>query len=197
MLLRVTQYGEPVLRQKGEPVSEFDDGLKQLATDMLETMEAHEGVGLAAQQVGLDLQFFVIDLRGLPDRQSLPFILDGKQPPIDLIMPLVMANAKVERLPGPEMLGEEGCLSFPDIRGDVPRADNIRVTYQDVSGARHIMEAGDWLARVIQHEYDHTQGVLFIDHMKPSEKRRLDPQLKDLKRATNEWLAGQAREQET
>lgn len=188
MVLRVTRYGEPVLRQPGERVEVFDEKLRQLSKDMIETMYAAEGVGIAAQQVGRALMLCVIDVSDLED-DLLDYELDGKRPPIDLIMPLVLVNPVLRLLPGRTLRGEEGCLSFPGIRGDVTRTDAVEVTYQDVEGAPHMLRASGWFARVIQHEYDHLKGVLFIDHIETKELRRLDPKLKKLKRASRDWLA--------
>lgn len=187
MILRVTQYGEPILREKGEPVNEFDDELKQLAADMLETMYAEEGIGLAAQQVGHARQVFVMDLQ-LGERPADFFYeLDGKKPPIDLIMPLVAINPKVLTRE-PEAPYEEGCLSFPGIRGDVVRHTYVEMQYQDVDGAAHTVKCDGLFARVILHEFDHCQGVLFIDHMTPQVLRPLQTKIKKLKRSTRDWL---------
>lgn len=184
MILRVTEYGEPVLRKKGQPVEQFDEALRQLVSDMIDTMRDYEGTGIAAQQVGHALQLFVIDLGWHPDLNEMPYTLDGRKPPLDLLMPMAFVNAQVQLLPGGQATAEEGCLSFPEIRGDVPRAEAVRCSYQDLDGAHHVLECGDWLARVVQHEYDHNQGVLFIDRMSPTTIRRLDTRLKRLRRKT-------------
>jgi peptide deformylase len=183
MLLRVTQYGEPILRQPGEPVSVFGDELTALANDMLETMFAEEGVGLAAQQIDKALMFCVVDVSHLPD-EELDYQLDGLKPPIELIMPMALANPVVRTLPGRTVVAEEGCLSFPEIRGDVPRLEAIEVTYQDLNGTPHRLSCSGWLARVVQHEVDHLNGRLFIDHMDKRKLRLLDSKLKRLKRET-------------
>ena len=191
MLLRVTQYGEPILRQTGEPVTEFDDGLKALAENMVETMFVEEGVGLAAQQIDKALMFCVIDVSHLPE-EELDYQLDGLKPPVDLIMPMALANPVVTVLPGRTVTAEEGCLSFPDIRGDVPRGDAIEVTYQDLNGTPHRLICSGWFARVIQHEVDHLNGRLFIDHMDKRKLRLLDSKLKRLKRETRKARRNQA-----
>lgn len=187
MVLRVTKYGEPVLRQMGKRIEVFDDALRKLADDMIETMYHAEGVGLAAQQIGEALLLCVIDIGDL-DPDAFDYDLDGKKPPIDLIMPLVLVNPSVKMLPGKTISGEEGCLSFPGIRGTVTRPESIEVTYQDLDGVEHLMRAAGWLARVIQHEFDHLQGVLFIDHMETRELRLLDSKLKKIKRETRDFL---------
>lgn len=182
MVLRVTQYGEPVLRQPGQRIVQFDEALRKLSEEMIETMYAEDGAGLAAQQVGEALQLCVIDIGDL-EPELLDFQLDGKRPPIDLIMPLVLVNPELKVLPGRKLEAEEGCLSFPGIRIRVARPEMVEVHYQDVEGGPHVLRAGGWFARVIQHEYDHLQGVLFIDHLATKELRQLDSKLKKLKRA--------------
>ena len=186
MTLRVTQYGESVLRKKGEEVKVFDDKLRKLAADMVEAMHAQEGAGLAAQQVGEILQLFVIDLGWHEGLNDFDYELDGRHPPLDLLMPMVFVNALVTPLKSPQVTAEEGCLSFPDIRADVTRPDRIRCQYQDLDGARHVIETSDWLARVIQHEYDHTQGVLFVDRMDTDTLGAIDTPLKRLRKSTRE-----------
>ena len=183
MVLRVTHYGEPVLRQTGETITVFDDKLKELAGNMVETMYAEEGVGLAAQQVDQALMLCVVDVSHLPE-EELDYQIDGLRPPIDLIMPMALVNPVVHVQPGRTVVGEEGCLSFPDIRGDVPRPDAIEVTYQDLKGTPHRLDCRGWFARVIQHEVDHLNGRLFIDHMDKRKLRMLDAKLKRLKRET-------------
>jgi len=188
MLLRVTRFGESILRQPGQPVQVFDDALKAFAADMVETMYAEEGVGLAAQQVDRDLMLCVIDVSGLPP-EDLDYQLDGLRPPIDLIMPMALANPVIKPLPGKSLWGEEGCLSFPGIRGDVPRDEAIEVAYQDLNGGSHLLICSGWFARVIQHEVDHLHGRLFIDRMDKRQLRMLDAKLKQLKRETRDAQA--------
>lgn len=189
MILRVTQYGEDVLRQKGETVEAFDDGLRELAADMIETMYAAEGVGLAAQQVGYPIQMCVIDIKGI-DGSLIDYELDGKRPPLELIMPMVLVNPVLRVLPGRRLKEEEGCLSFPGIRGEVARADMIEVAYQDLDGASHRLLAEGWLARVVQHEVDHLNGVLFIDQMESRQLRLLESKLKKMRRASRDREKG-------
>ena len=183
MQLRVTEYGEPILRQIGEPVTVFDDELKCLVDDMVDTMYAAEGVGLAAQQIDRAMMLCVVDISLLPE-EELNYQIDGLHPPIDLLMPMALVNPVLKLLPGKTIWDEEGCLSFPGIRGDVPRADQIHVTYQDVHGTPHSLACSGWFARVIQHEVDHLNGKLFIDHMDKRKLRLLDGKLKRLKRET-------------
>jgi len=188
MQLRVTQYGEPILREPGKPVESFDESLRTLVDNMFETMYAEEGVGLAAQQVDEALMICVVDVSYLPD-DELDYQLDGLRQPIDLIMPMALINPEVTVLPGPTLSGEEGCLSFPGIRGEVPRAEVIEVRYQDLKGNPHLLACAGWFARVVQHEVDHLNGKLFIDHMEKRQLRMLDAKLKRLKRQTRDSLS--------
>lgn len=188
MELRITQYGEPVLREKGRPVTEFGPELKQLAEDMVETMRAADGIGLAAQQIGRALQFCVVDVH-FPDSPPEYFYeLDGRKIPFDMFMPLALANPQVEVVPLSQSDYDEGCLSFPEITGIVNRPDRIRVRYQDVDGHPHVLECEGILARCIQHEVDHLNGVLFIDHMDRRSLAKVEKKLKRLKRDTRDWL---------
>ncbi len=183
MILPIARYNEPVLRKKGTPVREFDDDLKRLFDDMVETMYNAEGIGLAAQQIGRDTQFCVIDLRG-PD-MAFRWELDGRRDlPLDLIMPLGIANPDVTILPAERIVYEEGCLSFPEIRGEVERPSRVSLRYQDLSGKPHTLECDGLLARCVLHEIDHLHGVLFIDRMDKKTLKRIDPKLKELKRRT-------------
>lgn len=187
MQLRVTQFGEPILRQTGEQISVFDEKLETLVADMVETMYAEEGVGLAAQQIDKAIMLCVIDVSHLPD-EELEYQLDGLRPPIDLIMPMAMVNPVVRALPGKQVLGDEGCLSFPGIRGDVPRVDSIEVTFQDIKGNPRRLSCSGWFARVVQHEVDHLNGILFIDHMDKRKVRMLEAKLKKLKRESRRFI---------
>jgi peptide deformylase len=182
MLLPIVQYGAPVLRKKGERITVFDAALGRLAQDMIETMHAARGIGLAAQQIGRALQLCVIDLREA--QADYAWQLDGKRPPKELIMPLTLVNPQVTAAPRPTDRAEEGCLSFPDIRGDVERPDQITVDYQDAPGHPHTLAATGMLARCIQHEVDHLNGVLFIDRMDKRTLAGLDSALRALKKRT-------------
>lgn len=187
--MRITQFGEPVLKHPGKPVEHFDKALKVLADNMLETMYEAEGIGLAAQQIGQPIQLFVMDLCLREREVDFHFQLDGRTPPLNLIMPLVMVNPSVQTS-GQEMPYEEGCLSFPGIRGEVIRPTEVQVDYQDVEGAQHHLECDGIFARVILHENDHLQGVLFTERMHPGVLRPLESKLKKLKRQTRDWLKG-------
>ena len=148
MILKIVKYPEPVLSQPGEPITEFDAELKKLAADMFETTYASQGVGLAAPQVGVSKRMTVIDL-------SM-----GKVPKDKL----VLVNPEIIAQEG-KLYEEEGCLSFPDIREKVVRAAKVRVRAQDLHGKWFEMDGDDLLARYMQHEIDHLDGMLFIFRM--------------------------------
>ena len=184
MVLPIVHYNEPVLRKIGAKVTAFDAALGRLADDMIATMHAAEGIGLAAQQIGRALQLCVVDLRVA--KKDFAWELDGARPPLELIMPMVIANPAVQTLPSDETLYEEGCLSFPKIRGDVPRPDLIRVTYEDQHGIPHTLVCNGLFARCIQHEADHLNGVLFIDRMDKKIRATLNDAVKALAKETKD-----------
>ena len=190
MILPVTQYDEAVLRQPGIPVETFDDDLRTLAEDMLETMYEQEGIGLAAQQVGRVIRLFVMDARPAnPDEINTVCLLDGRVLPLDIVMPMTLVNPVVE-CHGEEISWEEGCLSLPEIRGQVIRPSHARVSFQDLEGNPHLLECDGILARCAQHEHDHLDGILFIDsgRMPASEQKRLGPEIKALREKTRRKL---------
>jgi len=180
MSLRVTQYGEAVLREKSRPVREFGASLKSLAEEMLATMHRSDGIGLAAPQVGLSTRFCVVDL-GAAANDSGDAKLDGRLVPPSLLMPLFLANPVLD-FPEPDAseVMEEGCLSIRGIRGDVSRPFRIFARFQDPEGAEHSLECEGLLARCIQHEVDHLDGILFIDRMERKDLRKLRGKLKRL-----------------
>jgi peptide deformylase len=183
MSLRIRNFGDPILRQKGRAVEDFDDQLVQLSLDMLEIMHISEGIGLAAQQIGEALQFCVVEVPDHPDH-PITCILDGKPLSSSLIMPIHMANPTIKTLPSDEYYYEEGCLSFPGINADVARPDRILATYQDLDGVEHSLECDGLLARCIQHEVDHLNGVLFIDRMEKPTYAEVKKEVQALKQET-------------
>ncbi|MDR0902106.1 MAG: peptide deformylase [Opitutaceae bacterium] len=189
MLLPIVQYNDPVLRKKGANITVFDNALAQLGRDMLETMNAANGIGLAAQQIGRAIQFCVVDVsRAGPD---FDWELDGARPPLELFMPLLIANPLVKpRAAAGSSADEEGCLSFGKIRGEVERPDEIAVTFQDAQGVPHTLACNGILARCVQHETDHLNGVLFIDRMAKKERARIDAAIKAHAKAAREKAAG-------
>lgn len=180
MIREIVTYGHPALRARGRKVENIDDRIRSLARDMLETMEDAQGVGLAAQQIGLPLQLCVLDVRGVRDRPSRMW-LGGREVDPEGHMPLVLVNPEVE-LSGEQQTGVEGCLSFPGLTADIERPGRVRVRALDLEGRPVEFEAEGLLARAVQHEHDHLQGILFIDRMSERERERIQPKLEQLLR---------------
>jgi len=180
MILSILQYGDPILRAKGKRIEQIDDRIRELAANMIETMHAAHGVGLAAQQVGEDLQLTVLDVSAVEDRPSM-LKVDGTDVDPKTTMPLVLINPDIELL-GETEVGVEGCLSFPEITGDIERAQSVRVRAQNLEGGTIEFEAGGLLARAIQHEHDHLHGILFIDRMRSAAKAALSSRLRRLQK---------------
>jgi peptide deformylase len=185
MSLQIVHYCDPILRRKGDKITVFDAFVRQLSADMIATMHEANGIGLAAQQIGHALQICVVDLR----KAEIDFTweLDGAKPPLDLFMPMTLVNPELSVVHGTdEYLYEEGCLSFPNIRGDVPRPDAITVKYKDENGVPHVLRCDGLFARCIQHEADHLNGILFIDRMEKKVRNSIDPQIRELAKTTRE-----------
>jgi peptide deformylase len=183
MSLRLRYFGDPVLRQSGRKIEKFDDQLASLSQEMIEVMRESDGIGLAAQQVGIAEQFCVMDVPEHPDYPIL-CVLDGKALSPSLLMPMSLANPVVSPLPSDEYYYEEGCLSFPGINADVARPEKISVSYQDMDGIAHTLECDGLLARCIQHEVDHLNGVLFIDRMEKETYAEIKKEVQSLKKET-------------
>lgn len=149
-LLRIRHYPDPVLKQKAEEITSFDDDLRRLASDMLETMYAAPGVGLAAPQVGVSRRLIVVDCSPKDAPQT----------------PLVAVNPEIIGGDG-ECCEEEGCLSVPEYYAKVPRREKVLVRYQDLDGTSREVVAEGLLAICLQHEIDHLDGILFVDHLSP------------------------------
>jgi peptide deformylase len=186
MILEIVKYGNPVLRKKGAQIEAITPEIKRLIADMFETMEENHGVGLAAQQVGVAKQLTVIDVRGATDRPST-LELDGQPADPADIMPLVLINPEVTPV-GEPVTGGEGCLSFPEIFGDISRPGIVDVKALDAKGKPIAFRCGGLLARAVQHETDHLNGILFIDRMDKKTKTDLQPELDTLQAATKEEL---------
>jgi peptide deformylase len=184
MSLKIVHYNDPILRKKGVKISAFNAALRKLAEDMIAAMHAAEGIGLAAQQVGHAIQLCVIDLR--PAEVRFAWEYDGTRPPLELFMPLVLVNPEVTAVPEPTTIYEEGCLSFPQIHGDVVRPDEITVKFKDAAGHAHMLRCNGLLSRCVQHEVDHLNGVLYIDRMSKEVLALIEPELKALKKRTRE-----------
>jgi peptide deformylase len=186
MILNVVKYGHPALRQKGARIETVNLEIKKLIADMFETMYAHKGVGLAAQQVGAALQLTVIDVRGVTDRPST-LELDGKVADVHDFMPLVLINPEAKPV-GEPVAGPEGCLSFPAIFADITRPETVDVTALNEKGKQIQFRCGGLLARAVQHEKDHLHGILFIDRMEKKTKEELRPELEILQAETKAEL---------
>lgn len=186
MILDIVKYGHPMLRQKGARIESVTPEIKKLATDMLETMHANKGVGLAAQQIGKALQLTVIDVRDVKDRPSW-LELDGQPADVNNFMPLTLINPEIKPF-GDSVTGGEGCLSFPEIFGEILRPESVDVKALNEKGRPIEFRCGGLLARAVQHEVDHLNGVLFIDRMDKVTKDELRPQLDALQAATKAEL---------
>jgi len=180
--MMVVKFGTPVLRQKGARIGAVTPAIKQLIADMIETMYAYKGIGLAAQQVGVAAQLTVLDVRGITDRPS-SLEMEGKAVEVDDFMPMVLLNPQITPLGSPT-LGPEGCLSFPEIYADVERPELIEVRAMDGNGENIQFRCGGLLARAIQHEADHLNGILFIDRMAREIKEEIRPELDALQEET-------------
>jgi len=184
MVLPIVHFNSPILRKKGVKITVFDAALAQLAADMIDTMHGAAGIGLAAQQIGQAIQLCVVDLRETESKFQWEF--DGARPPLELFMPLTIVNPIIVTVPEPTTSYEEGCLSFPEIRGDVVRPDKLTVKFKDAAGVAHTLVCDGLLSRCVQHEADHLNGVLFIDRMDKATLAAIDPDLKALKKQTRE-----------
>jgi peptide deformylase len=178
MILDIVQYGHPVLRERCRPVEEVDDGLRKLVDDMIETMYAAQGVGLAAPQVGVSLRLAVVDVAHDPECVSF-LRIDGEDAELAEWMPLVFINPELDFGDRKES-DTEGCLSIQDVRAEVKRPAEIRARLPLLDGRVIELETDGLLARAIQHETDHLNGVLFIDRISSAAKVRLRRKLKRL-----------------
>jgi peptide deformylase len=174
MLLPVYAYGQPVLKKIAEPIGPEHPGLQELIADMWDTMYHADGVGIAAPQVGHSIRLFVIDTNEV-DRKKDP-VPDTDQP-----FKQVFINAQMLELTEQVWTYEEGCLSIPDIRGDVDRPAGIRIRWQDENFVQHEATFTGINARVIQHEYDHIEGMLFTEKLKPIKKRLIQRKMEAIK----------------
>lgn len=176
MALKIFKYGEKVLREKSTPVPAVTDELKRLAGDMLDTMHSAHGVGLAAQQVGRTERMCVIDIpEGCDEPEDEAF-----NAPIP--MPLLLWNPVIVAMEG-GVCDKEGCLSFPDVGGSVVRASQVTVQYLSAENELQTITARGFLARALQHEIDHLDGVLYIDRMTAVERLSRAAKLKKLSKA--------------
>lgn len=168
-LLPIHIYGDKVLRLKSEEVQKIDENLLQFAEDLIATMYQWDGVGLSAPQVGVSKRIIVIDpqIKDNPKKHS----------------PMVMINPVIEESSG-ETETEEGCISIPDIYAKVVRPSNITVSYTDLQNERHRINLSGYAAVIVQHEYDHLEGILFIDHLSTIARLKIRNKLKELQKNT-------------
>ena len=176
MILPIVAYGDPVLRKKAKDITSEYPKLDELITNMWETMYNAHGVGLAAPQVGLPIRMFMVDTTPFADDDELT---EAEQKQLDGFKK-VFINAKIEEENGKEWDFNEGCLSIPDIREDVKRKPEITINYLDEDFQEHTETFDGLLARVIQHEYDHIEGVLFTDKLSTLKKRLLKSRLEKI-----------------
>jgi peptide deformylase len=170
MILPVFAFGQPVLKKKAIDINSEYDGLENLISNMWETMYAAHGVGIAAPQIGVSVRLFVID--------SIQIMEEDKKAEG---IKKVFINAKIIEETGEMWSYEEGCLSIPNIRGDVERQQKVRIQYVDENFKMHDEIYEGINARVIQHEYDHIEGILFIEKLKPLKKKLIQRKLSDIK----------------
>jgi len=157
-MLKLRYIGDQILRRETKQIEEFDDTLKNLVESMIDAMKREEGIGLAAPQIGHSKKVLVVDVSGIEDEES--------EGPLVFINPEIIAR-------GGEATVEEGCLSIPDIREDVSRPEIIGVKYQNEKGDNFQKQFSGWMARVLQHEIDHINGILFIDLISPIKRQVL------------------------
>ncbi len=179
MILPVLTFGHEILRQKAVPVAEITDAVRQLVRNMLESMYAAKGVGLAAEQVGRTESVCVIDVPHDAEKEAC------REENTAIPMPLVLINPEIIAAEGKQR-NEEGCLSFPDIGAPITRADKVTVAYTDFAGVRLTVSARGLLSRAIQHEVDHLNGVLLVDKMSPMQKMSVSGQLRRLQKLARE-----------
>lgn len=166
MILPVRAFGDPVLRKKAKDIAKDYPGLEELIANMYETMYAANGIGLAAPQIGLDIRLFVVDVTPLAEDEDYLDIREELK-----TFKKVFINAKISEESGQEWKFNEGCLSIPDVREDVMRKETIVIEYYDENFEKHTEKFSDIRARVIQHEYDHIEGILFTDHLSALKKK--------------------------
>ena len=176
MILPIVAYGDPVLRKKATVISSDYPNLKELIDNMYETMYNAYGVGLAAPQIGLPIRLFLVD--------TSPFAEDETLTPEEQNQlkdfKCTFINAKILEEEGDDWAFNEGCLSIPNIREDVFRQPKIKIEYQDEAFNEHVKEFDGLLARVIQHEYDHIEGILFTDKLSSFKKRLIKSKLQNI-----------------
>lgn len=196
MIHPIVLYGDPILRRRASPVTRFDEELERLAADMVETMYAADGVGLAAPQIGRSLRLFVAlevaetedeeeqSGQAAPEAEGEELTQEQKRRAWGVVREHVIVNPQMVAMEG-RQYGRDGCLSLPGLSvDDVPRAQRVVLDYQDLKGERHRLEAEGYFAHVLQHEYDHLEGVLFFDHLPAARRERF---LEENRKQLAEW----------
>lgn len=176
MILPIVGYGDPVLRKKGEEISKDYADLKKVIADMYETMYNAYGVGLAAPQVGLAIRLFIVDTQPFSEDEDLSAEEQEKLSKFKR----TFINPVITKEEGEEWGFNEGCLSIPEVREDVYRKETITIEYFDEDFNKHTEVHDGIIARVIQHEYDHIEGILFTDKISPLKKRLIQKKLQNI-----------------
>ena len=177
MILPIVAYGAPVLRTVCKDITPIYPGLDKLIEDMWETMYSSNGVGLAAPQINRDIRVFIVDSEQIFANQDEE---DKGKYPDEPGLKQVFINAQVRELNGQEWVYNEGCLSIPKIREDIPRNEEVTIEYVDEHFAPQVRTFNGITARIILHEYDHIEGKLFIDYLKPLKRKLLKGKLDDI-----------------
>lgn len=180
MILPIRAYGDPVLKKVAKDIEPGHPGLNELIADMFETMYAANGVGLAAPQIGQSIRLFIVDTHSSADSDDPNAEKAPEDADEEPRLKRVFINPYIVEEDGEEWGFEEGCLSIPNIREEVQRQPKVLLQYQDENFVEHEEEFEGFAARVIQHEHDHLDGVLFIDHLSPLRKRLLNGKLRDI-----------------
>ena len=167
-IIPITMCGDKILRKKTATIVEIDDKTVGLIADMFDSMRNANGIGLAANQVGVNKQIFVVDISPVEGYEKYK--------------PIAMINPKIISKSDETISIEEGCLSIPELREEVIRSESVQISYLDVNMKEHTVEADELFARVIQHEYDHLQGVLFIDYFNDEVKKRYKKHLEKIRK---------------
>ena len=178
MIYPIVAYGDPILRKPTRFIEKEELDVKKLSDDMFETMYSASGVGLAAPQIGLNIRMFVVDGTPFSEKDEDD---EDDEPDLSLVdFKKVFINPKVLEEDGIEWAFEEGCLSIPGIRGDVYRPERVKISYFDTDWIEHVEEYSGMAARIIQHEYDHLLGKLFVDYLPTLKKQLIKKKLSDI-----------------
>jgi peptide deformylase len=175
-ILPIVTYNDPILRKETKPIQENSESLQRLIDEMFETMYNSNGVGLAAPQIGQDIQLFVMDADVMTEEHENE----------ENLGPLVFINPEILAKEGEKIKMEEGCLSIPEVRDDVARPERITVSFQNRDFETEQMTVSGWVSRVIQHEYDHLQGILFLDYLSAFRRRLHRSALKKIQNGRQE-----------